>query len=221
MKEVATDATNYTEIILLGGMILDSDALELVIAKITGDCFQSHAHLLIFRQICKLHTAGQPVDFISVTDSLRFDGLLEEVGGSSYIMKLVHSIPTTANFDTYATRLIEAAKQRREGGEVVDLSLERLDEIRQRHGRARAGKWDLWVWGGGDLMHKTEPQYTLVHVSADDWEFMNHASSDMAYLLHEMSKDRAKLNKIREKMDTHGITSSDLYGGIREVLKGE
>lgn len=112
------------EIAVLGGMILDSDALTRVIQLLEPDYFYVPAHGLIFEQIRDLFGKGQPVDFISVTDSLRAHEQLERAGGSSYIMSLVHSIPTTANIEYYA-RIVErhAILRRliRAGTKIVEL----------------------------------------------------------------------------------------------------
>ncbi|PKL78648.1 MAG: replicative DNA helicase [Candidatus Melainabacteria bacterium HGW-Melainabacteria-1] len=112
------------EIAVLGGMILDSDALARVIQLVEPDYFYVPAHGLIFDQIRDLFGKGQPVDFISVTDALRAHEMLERAGGSSYIMSLVHSIPTTANIEYYAKIVERHAVLRkliRAGTRIVEL----------------------------------------------------------------------------------------------------
>lgn len=112
------------EVAVLGGMILDSEALTRVVHLVQPDYFYVPAHTLIFKQIATLFSKGQPVDFISVTDALRAQEQLDQAGGSSYIMSLVHSIPTTANIEYYAQiveRYAILRKLIRAGTSIVEL----------------------------------------------------------------------------------------------------
>lgn len=118
------------EIAVLGGMILDSEALARVIQLIEPDYFYVPAHGLIYEQIRELFGKGQPVDFISLSDALRAKDLLDRTGGSSYIMSLVHSIPTTANIEYYAQIVERHAILRkliRAGTTIVELGYNQED----------------------------------------------------------------------------------------------
>lgn len=119
------------EIAVLGGMILDSDALTRVIQLLEPDYFYIPAHSLIFEQIRELFGKGQPVDFISLSDALRAKELLDRAGGSSYIMSLVHSIPTTANIEYYAQIVERHAILRkliRAGTKIVEWGYQQEDQ---------------------------------------------------------------------------------------------
>lgn len=123
------------EVAVLGGMILDSDALTRVIQLIEPDYFYIPAHTVIFGHIRDLFSKGQPVDFISITDSLRAKEELDRVGGSSYIMNLVHSIPTTANIEYYAQiveRYAILRKLIRAGTKIVEMGYQQ-DEMDMSH----------------------------------------------------------------------------------------
>ncbi|MGV3523676.1 MAG: replicative DNA helicase [Candidatus Sericytochromatia bacterium] len=112
------------EIAVLGGMILDSEALAKVIQMLEPDYFYMPAHSLIYDQIRELFSRGQPVDFISITDALRGREQLDRAGGSTYIMTLIHSIPTTANIEYYAAiveRYAILRKLIRAGTKIVEL----------------------------------------------------------------------------------------------------
>jgi transcriptional regulator with XRE-family HTH domain len=107
----AADHNREAEIAVLGGAILDSDALPRVL-QLTPACFHVPAHRLIFAAIRDLHAQAEPVDFISVTDKLRAQDQLDRAGGSSYILSLVHSIPTTANIGHYVSIIARYAQER-------------------------------------------------------------------------------------------------------------
>lgn len=112
------------EVAVLGGVLLDSDALARIIEILEPDYFYLPAHALIYEHIRMLFSKGTPVDILSVADSLKRVDELEKVGGSSYLLALVNSIPTTANIVYYA-RIIERnailRKLIRAGTEIVSL----------------------------------------------------------------------------------------------------
>lgn len=94
------------EIAVLGGVLLDADALGKVVAILKPEHFYYPAHQLIFKHVEILNTRNMPVDILSLGESLRQHEQLEMAGGSSYLMALVNSIPTTANIEHYA-RIVE------------------------------------------------------------------------------------------------------------------
>lgn len=112
------------EVAVLGGMLLDSEALSQVIEILDPDSFYVPAHNLIYEQIRLLFSKGQPVDILSLADALKSQDALDRSGGTSYLLSLVNSIPTTANIEYYA-RIIERnailRKLIRAGTEIVSL----------------------------------------------------------------------------------------------------
>jgi len=112
------------EVAVLGGMLLDSEALSQVIEILDPDSFYVPAHNLIYEQIRLLFSKGQPVDILSLADALKSQDALDRAGGTSYLLSLVNSIPTTANIEYYA-RIIERnailRKLIRAGTEIVSL----------------------------------------------------------------------------------------------------
>lgn len=88
-----------------------------------GD-FYRPAHETIYRAILDLHTAGEPVDPITLTAALKKAGDLERVGGPQYIHQCIESIPTAANTGHYAGIVRDLAMLRRvveTGTELVQL----------------------------------------------------------------------------------------------------
>ena len=98
---------------LLGSMLLDEEAADAVIDKVTTQAFYSEAHRTIFDAIMKLRSEGVPIDLITVTDAMRSEGTLAEVGGASAISALANYVPTVANVE-YTWRSFK--RRRRFGG---------------------------------------------------------------------------------------------------------
>jgi hypothetical protein len=76
---------------VLGSMLQPhggSEAIAEATAKIGAEHFYVPAHRTIFIAICDLWDAGQAVDLITFTQSLRDKKLLDAVGGISYVTDL-------------------------------------------------------------------------------------------------------------------------------------
>lgn len=82
-----------TEQAILGGMLLDPDAVETSMRTVVADDFASHGHREIFAAICDLYRAGTRVDAVTVAAALDGRESLAEVGGCAYLVHLTQQIP--------------------------------------------------------------------------------------------------------------------------------
>ena len=87
---------------LLGSMLLSADVIPDVAELISTESFYSDTNRHIFEAIVELYSKGEPADPITVSDKLTEAGVLEEVGGKSYIHTLINIVPTAANAKYYA-----------------------------------------------------------------------------------------------------------------------
>ncbi|MCW2545021.1 MAG: replicative helicase, partial [Frankiales bacterium] len=115
---------NAAEMSVLGGMLLNKDAIGDVIEVIrTGD-FYRPAHQLIFDVVVELYGKGEPADAITVGAELTKNGDIGRVGGLPYLHTLVSMVPTAANAGYYAKIVAELAILRRlveAGTKIVQL----------------------------------------------------------------------------------------------------
>ncbi len=87
---------------VLGGLLIDSEALDRVADLLTRDDFYADAHRLIFEHIEKLSNAGNAVDVITLSEALDAMQKLDYVGGLAYVGALAQNVPTAANIRHYA-----------------------------------------------------------------------------------------------------------------------
>ena len=119
------------EMSVLGGILLDNDALNRALEHLRPTDFYRTAHNKIFSALIALSERSEPADLVTLTAMLKEQGTLEEVGGSAYLSSLVDFVPTAANIVYYcklvreksiARELIkvatEIAGRGYEGGEV-------------------------------------------------------------------------------------------------------
>jgi replicative DNA helicase len=94
---------------VLGAILLDNDAINQTLEILSADDFYREAHREIFRAMVTLVDRNQPVDAITLTESLRTSNVLEAIGGAGYIAELAALVPTAANVAHYARIVREKA----------------------------------------------------------------------------------------------------------------
>src|SRR5699024_12537508 len=82
---------------ILGSILLDKDAIITVSETINPDDFYKEAHKIIYEAMIKLSNKSEPIDLITLTEELKKQGNLDDVGGIYYINILSTIIPTTSN----------------------------------------------------------------------------------------------------------------------------
>jgi replicative DNA helicase len=87
---------------ILGGVLIENDALNTIIEILEDGDFYREAHQKIFNCMIALSEKNEPLDQITLTNELKKRKELEEIGGASYLASLVESIPTAANIAYYA-----------------------------------------------------------------------------------------------------------------------
>ncbi|OAB59182.1 replicative DNA helicase [Phormidium willei BDU 130791] len=92
---------------ILGGILLDPEAMNRVVEVLTAEAFYVQTHQTIFQAAEGLHSVGQPTDLISVTAWLRDRDLLEKVGGQSKLAQLVDRTVSAVNIDQYAALVMD------------------------------------------------------------------------------------------------------------------
>jgi replicative DNA helicase len=87
---------------ILGGILIENDALNTVVEFLEDSDFYRESHQKIFQCMITLSERSEPLDLITLTNELKKKKELEEIGGASYLASLVESVPTAANIAYYA-----------------------------------------------------------------------------------------------------------------------
>ena len=87
---------------ILGSILLDKEAIITVSETINPDDFYKEAHKIIYESMIKLSNKSEPIDLITLTEELKKQGHLDDVGRISYITSLSTIVPTTSNVKYYA-----------------------------------------------------------------------------------------------------------------------
>lgn len=92
---------------VLGGLLLDNKAFDVVADVVREADFFSGDHRKIFRAIFDLINAGHSVDSLTVADRLQSLKQLDDVGGMAYVGSLALNTPSAANIRRYAEIVAE------------------------------------------------------------------------------------------------------------------
>ena len=97
---------------LLGAMMIDKSSANKAL-EVLGDRghdnspFYRDIHTSIYRAMITLDNRNEPIDLLTVTNQLRFDGKIDEVGGPSYLVELTTQVVTTVNIESHARVILE------------------------------------------------------------------------------------------------------------------
>ncbi len=117
---------------ILGGILLDPEAISRVSDRLVPEAFYISAHKFIYQAAQRLHTQGKPTDLLSVTNWLSDNDLLNRVGGRPKLAALVDRTVSAVNIDALAALVIEKYSRRqliRAGNEIVQLGYETETEF--------------------------------------------------------------------------------------------
>lgn len=87
---------------VLGGILLQNDALNVVLEIISKEDFHQEAHVQLFDVMVALFSEGKPIDTVTVREELVSRQRLRAVGGDEYLLSLTNTIPTVANIESHA-----------------------------------------------------------------------------------------------------------------------
>ena len=117
---------------VLGAMLIDNAAIAQVTEIISASDFYREAHRVIFDAMMKLYAKNEAVDLITITDVLRRENKMDDVGGIAYITSLANAVPTAANVKYHAKIVYEKSVLRqmvKVSTEIAAMGYEAEDEV--------------------------------------------------------------------------------------------
>lgn len=135
---------------LLGAILIDSDAVVKVADIVRPEDFYDERHARIYEAALQLYEKHSPIDVLTLSDQLKNTGMLDMIGGPSYLTELTNFVPTATHADRYAEivaqkgmrrRLIKASQSIAELGfdetqnlqELIENAETKLFEVSQQH----------------------------------------------------------------------------------------
>ena len=132
MKERVPPQNIEAEQSVLGAMLIDKEAIAKATEILSAEDFYREAHRVIFSAMLEIYNKNEAVDMITVTDILRRDNKLEDVGGIAYITSLANVVLTAANVKYHAEIVAEKSVLRqlvKVSTEIAAMGYEANDEV--------------------------------------------------------------------------------------------
>ncbi len=103
MNNQQPPASRSAEAAVLGSMLLDPATIPVVMELLTTVDFYHVENRIIFDAMVELHNENNgAVDGVLLKERLESTGKLKEIGGVPYLVKVIESVPTSANIEHYA-----------------------------------------------------------------------------------------------------------------------
>jgi replicative DNA helicase len=119
---------------VLGGILIENEAINKVMELLSPDDFYREAHHKIYHALINLSERDEPADLITLTNELRNLDQLDSIGGASYLASLIDSVPTAANIEYYAKIVKEKSILR----QLIQTSTEIITQSYQDRGDVEA-----------------------------------------------------------------------------------
>lgn len=87
---------------LLGSIFINSEGLYKIMDVTLAEDFYSPANKEIYDAIITLFSEKSPIDLITATEILERRGVLDKIGGATYLSRIVNSVPTASHIVQYA-----------------------------------------------------------------------------------------------------------------------
>jgi replicative DNA helicase len=161
---------------VLGAMMVAETAVASVIVDVhlRDEDFYRQRHRIIFNAIHSLHSRGEPVDALTVTEQLTNLGELAEAGGKEFVSSLASTVPVAGNAEHYA-RIVKANAMLRR---LLEASHKIQTSVRERAGEPR------------DLVEQAERM--MFEVAHDT------ASQDFASITEILERETTRLEELSE-----------------------
>ncbi|MFW5431403.1 MAG: replicative DNA helicase [Methylophilaceae bacterium] len=196
---------------VIGGLLLENEALDRIADLLKEDDFYQHDHKTIYKHIVKLIDRTHPADIVTVAESLESTAELSGVGGIAYLGSLAQNTPTAANIRRYAEIVRDRAIMR----QLVTVGSGIAESAFSPNGRDAQQLLD-------------EAEAKIFHI-AEGGEKDNQGFQDIKELLPQVAEKIDELFSREDQSEVTGIPTgfadldrmtSGLHGGDMVVVAG-
>jgi replicative DNA helicase len=186
---------------ILGSILLDKEAIITVTETIKPEDFYKEAHKIIYECMMKLNNKNEPIDLITLTEELKRQGHLEDIGGISYITSLSTIVPTTSNVKYYADIVKEKSVLRKlikVSNDILNLGYDSSIKVE-------------------DILEKAEKQIFDIsqEKSSEDFQAINSVLMDTYDMIEKLYTNKEDITGITTGFEdlnkkTNGLQRTDL-----------
>jgi replicative DNA helicase len=174
---------------VLGGILVKNQNLNIVLSTISPEDLYRDAHRLILERIVGLIDRGLPVDLLTLTEDAQRAGILEEIGGASYLASLLDGVPRNLNVEYYTQIIKEKALLRRlivSSSRIIQESYEQKEDADELLNAAQAAIVEIAEQrikpGFRPMSQLTGPTLEMIRETAARKEAVTGVPSGFRYL---------------------------------------
>lgn len=181
---------------VLGALMMDKDALYIVLDILKPESFYKSINGLVYGAILQLFEKNAPIDMLSVSERLRQNEELDAVGGPYYLVELSSRVASSANIEYHARIIAEKAMLRG----LVRVSMETIKNVEE-------GTMDVF-----DVIEKVETDIFKVSEA-----YTGKAAERLSSIAIEHNKELEAIKERAEK-EEQGIVAG-VPTGFQELDK--
>ncbi|MCC5918395.1 MAG: replicative DNA helicase [Cryomorphaceae bacterium] len=158
---------------VIGGLLIDRNAINEVIEILEPQAFYKEAHADIFEAIKELFADSQPIDIFTVADYLKKNGKLKQVGGEYYLVHLSQRVASSAHIEFHARVIVEKFILReliRVSGEIITDSFKDETDVLNLLDQAEQNLYEI---ANGTLKKNYDTSADLVRQAIKEIEEMS------------------------------------------------
>lgn len=117
---------------VLGAILIEKSAFDIVHEILKPECFYVDAHSRIFSAMINLAARNMPIDLLLVVEELKRTEELDLVGGPYFVTKLTNQVVSAANVDAHSRIILQCHMKRKiiqAGGEMVQLAYDDSTDV--------------------------------------------------------------------------------------------
>jgi replicative DNA helicase len=181
---------------ILSAILIDNHTLLDVLEILAPDDFYKTVHQKIFSAVIELFNRDEPVDLVTLSNFLQEQNQLDQIGGASYLSRLVDTVPLAVNARHYAKivhgksslrRLIEKAnviarrcfEDRGEVEEVIDFAEASVFEISENKGHQSYFPLSKMIEDNIDALEERQGNKSLITGVPTGFTFFDHKTSGL------------------------------------------
>lgn len=158
----------HAEESLLGALLLSTEVVNQISELgISVEHFYKPAHQHIYSAIRGLMAGGHAVDVVTVSDELRRNGLLDDIGGAQALNELQNATPAISNAHRYAKIVQDTAVLRKlisVAGEITELAYMEPDDVTKALDEAETKVFEV---AEDRVVDSTRPLADLLPIAMD------------------------------------------------------
>jgi len=165
---------------VLGALLIDRDAVIEVADFLRPQDFYRQAHGTIYAAILELYERREPVDIVTVSETLERSAALEQVGGSAYLTSLINLTPTAVNAVHYG-RIVERKAVLRNligaAGKIASIGYDDSADVSEAIDRAEQ---ELFSVSERRVDSGFAPLKTLLHAAYDRLDYLHQHKGEIS-----------------------------------------